>query len=60
MKFILIASLFVFVFINKGLFIDSYVYQSLRVDDFSDKISGVIGLYNTIELFYILSLFFLV
>ncbi|HDZ2070138.1 TPA: oligosaccharide repeat unit polymerase, partial [Klebsiella pneumoniae] len=60
MNFILIASLFVFVFINKGLFIDSYVYQSLRVDDFSDKISGVIGLYNTIELFYILSLFFLV
>ena len=59
MNLILIVSLFVFVFINKGLFIDSYVYQSLRVADFSDKISGVIGLYNIIELFYILSLFFL-
>ncbi|HHS9487736.1 TPA: O-antigen polysaccharide polymerase Wzy [Raoultella ornithinolytica] len=56
----LIVCLFLFVFINKGLFIDSYIYQSLRVDDFSDKISGIIGLYNTLELFYILSLFFLI
>lgn len=56
--FYLSVMMLFFIFYNKSIFLDQYIYQALRSSDFDSSVVGVLSLYTTIEVLYLMFLFF--
>jgi len=55
--FISILMLF-FVLYNKNIFLDQYIYQAIRSSGFDKSIVGILSLYTTLEVLYLMFFFF--
>lgn len=58
-SFMLLMFMYSYVFINREVFIDSYVYQLLRSEGFSSQISNKINVYSSLEVLFLISVFYL-